>query len=75
MIEQLTHRSCSTCIYWSDVYRHQSSVIRAVCELKQNPEQPPSFNNFTRGGDTCGQWKKVKWVYDPMYDRKEKDYT
>ena len=57
----LTHRSCSSCIFWSDTYRHQNIIIRAICEKKQNPEQPPSFDNFTSGGDKCGQWKKLKW--------------
>lgn len=73
-MEQLTHRSCSRCLYWSNIYREQSTPIKAICELKQNPEQPPLTANLTTGGNTCGQWKKLKWIYDPMFDVMKKDY-
>ncbi len=63
----MIHRSCSTCVWWSDLKMPIEGVIEAVCEKS---------GTCTTGGDKCGQWKKLKWtstLYDP-FGSKVKDY-
>lgn len=62
----LTHRSCSTCIYWSSVPSSNEDIVTNLCEKDAK---------LTRGGDYCGQWKKLKYIYNRMYDIMYKDYS
>ena len=55
----MIYRSCSSCEHWSEHYRHISDIVKAMCEKKQNPNEPPSFI-ITAGSDKCGQWKKIE---------------
>jgi len=60
------YRSCSNCVYWSDKKYEFDEVIKALCEN--------DINKFTQGSDKCGQWKKLKYRYESMWDEMRKDY-
>ena len=49
----LTHRSCSNCIYWADFKYEDNGLMKACCE-QSLPYKERS------GGDKCGQWKKIQ---------------
>ena len=63
-MEQLTHRSCSRCIYWSDYKLEHEEMIQSGCMAQITKQYVGNMwfavPKMTRGGDYCGQWKKVK---------------
>ena len=56
----LTHRCCSSCIYWVDIGEkpNKDGVLIGMCE-KQSDEKSACGFTMTTGGDKCGQWKKI----------------
>ena len=63
----MIRHTCSNCLYWGD-YKVETDggLIAANCEK--------SFE-AVKGSDTCGQWKKVKYYYNEICDRRDKDYS
>ena len=59
----LLHRSCSNCHYWGDLKEPVNGLIAAICEKSAESKI---------GSDKCSKWKKLNYVYNPMYDRMEK---
>ena len=60
----LLHRSCSNCLYWSDLKEPVNGLIVAICEKSTESKG---------GSDKCSKWKKLTYRYDPFKDMMVKE--
>ena len=54
-------RRCVNCVYWDRKLSYpdkETGVLHAQCEKQERSTLSGPFAVFTRGSDTCSQWKK-----------------